>query len=459
MGALAGRLIRWLGLIVPLCLLVIWLGNGSRLGAAVEGNTAPRATAEEQKLFLPVVNTPRPLRVELQKFAQGFDTDTITDIAHAGDERLFVAQREGIIRIVWPDGTIQPEPFLDISKDVTSDTNWEEGLLGVAFHPDFPSTPYFFVAYTDLRNIRVARLTVNPLNGNQALKNSMRFLMIVRKPEWGGLPSPVHNAGDLTFGPDGYLYIPLGDGGPDPYVATDLPGDPLGNSQRLDTPLGSIARIDVDQGGLIGPDCGEGDYTIPPGNPFTGGAGCDEIWATGLRNPWRIDFDPANGNLFVSDVGEWLREEINVMPAGQGSGANYGWHCFEGNVDYRNLPKWEDPRFDQYFANCGPAENYVFPVHEYDHSRGECSLTGGVVYRGQEFPMFDGRYLFSDFCSGRIWSLAQDTTGQWQTQQVGQTPFPITTYGRDVNGEVYAGMRDPKGLTAGDVTLFKIVVK
>lgn len=456
MGTRAGRTIRWLGLIVPLCLLVVWLGGGSRLGAADE---RPRATAEERKLFLPVVNTPRPLRVELQKVATGFDTDTITDIAHAGDERLFVVQREGIIRIVWPDGTIEPQPFLDIRQDVTSDRNWEEGLLGVAFHPDYPNTPYFYIAYTDIRHVRVARVTVDPLNGNQALKNSLRFLMLIRKTEWGGAPSPVHNAGDLTFGPDGYLYIPLGDGGPDPYEATNVPGDPLQNSQRRDTLLGSIARIDVNQTGALGADCGEGDYTIPPGNPFIGDNGCDEIWATGLRNPWRIDFDPATGDLFIADVGEWLREEINFVPAGEGRAANFGWNCYEGSVDYRAQPKWDNPAFDQYFTNCRPADAYWYPVHEYDHSQGECSLTGGVVYRGQEFPFFSGRYLFSDFCSGRIWSLAQDNTGQWQTQQVGQTRFPITTYGRDVHGEVYAGMRDPQGTTDGEVTLFKIVVK
>jgi glucose/arabinose dehydrogenase len=449
-----------LGLLIPLWAIVLWLGSGPRMAAVGDSPApVPRAAAEEQRLFLPIVNTPRPLRVELQRFAKGFDTDTITDIAHAGDDRLFVAQREGLIRIVWPDGTIQPEPFLDITKDVTSNTNWEEGLLGVAFHPDYPNTPYFYIAYTDIRHIRVARVTVNPLNGNQALKNSLRFLMIIRKPEWGGLPSPVHNAGDLTFGPDGYLYIPTGDGGPDPYVATDIPGDPFKNSQRRDTMLGSILRIDVDQKGLLKADCGEGDYTIPPDNPFIGDSGCDEIWSTGLRNPWRIDFDPLNGNLFVADVGEWLREEINVMPAGLGRGANYGWNCYEGTVDYRNLSKWEDSRFDQYFTNCGPREDYVFPAHEYDHSRGECSLTGGVVYRGQEFPFFSGRYLYSDFCSGRIWTLTQDPFGGWVSQQVGQTSFPLTTYGRDVNGEVYAGMRDPKGLTDGDVTLFKIVVK
>ena len=308
---------------------------------------------------MPLVSGFPPPRVELVQFAKGFDTDTITDIANAGDERLFVVQREGLIRIVWPDGTIQPEPFLDITRDVTSNLNWEAGLLGLAFHPDYPNTPYFYVLYTDVKNIRVARLTVNPLNGNEASRNSMRFLMIIPKSIWAGQPSPVHNAGDLTFGPDGYLYIPIGDGGPDPYVATNMPGDPLNNSQRRDTALGSILRIDVNENGLTGPDCGEGDYTIPPGNPYTGGAGCDEIWLTGVRNPWRIDFDPANGNLYVADVGEWRREEITVLPAGTGSGANLGWHCFEGTVDYKAV--WDPAQFCRAVQRLRPARKLRLP--------------------------------------------------------------------------------------------------
>ncbi len=230
----------------------------------------------------------------------------------------------------------------------------------------------------------------------------------------GDQPSPVHNAGDLTFGPDGYLYIPLGDGGPDPYVATNVPGDPLNNAQRRDTMLGSILRIDVDENGLTGADCGESGYTIPPGNPFTNVNGCDEIWATGLRNPWRIDFDPANGALYVADVGEWRREEINVLPAGVGSGANFGWHCYEGTVDYKAT--WDPDQFAGYFKDCGPRENYVFPAFEYDHSQGECSLTGGMVYRGENYPFFSGNYLYTDFCTGRIWALSQAYNGDWQSR-------------------------------------------
>ncbi|MEZ4515647.1 MAG: PQQ-dependent sugar dehydrogenase [Chloroflexota bacterium] len=461
MGAKWGRRWRWLWLVIPICLTVLLLNKDVHRGSAadaVAGESSPAATTGT-RFFLPVVSAPRAPSVELDKFAQGFKTDTITDIANAGDERLFVVQREGVISIVWPDGTIDPTPFLDIRNDVTSDLNWEQGLLGLAFHPNFPETPYFYIVYTDIQHLRIAQLTVNPVNNNVALPNSMKFLMVIKKPRWDNVPSPVHNAGDLTFGPDGYLYIPIGDGGPDPYVATTVPGDPFNNSQNRGTMLGSILRIDVDGNGLTKADCGEGGYTIPPGNPFTGDSGCDEIWATGVRNPWRIDFDPATGKLFVADVGEWLREEIDVLSVNKDAGANLGWHCYEGTVDYRGLSKWDSPQFDQYFANCGTSEDYTFPVYEFDHSNGECSLTGGVVYRGSEYPFFSGRYLYSDFCTGRIWTLSQNADGQWESQRVGQTPIPITTYGRDVHGEVYVGMRDPKGQTNGDVAIYKLVVK
>lgn len=458
MRAGLGRTLRRLALVIPLCLTVFWLGSGLQTGARAEQPAAGASSIDAAALttFMPVVSGFPPPHVELVPFAIGFDTDTITDIANAGDERLFVVQREGLIRIVWPDGTIQPEPFVDLTHDVAT-INWEAGLLGLAFHPDYPAAPYFYVFYTDLRNIRVARLTVDPQNANQAIKNSMRFLMIIPKSVWGGQSSPVHNAGDLTFGPDGYLYIPIGDGGPDPYIATKQPGDPLNNAQRRDTALGSILRIDVNENGLRRPDCGIEDYTIPPDNPYIGDTGCDEIWATGLRNPWRIDFDPANGDLYIADVGEWQREEIDVLPAGTGAGANLGWHCYEGTVNYKEL--WDPIQFEGQFRNCGPREDYVFPAYEFDHSNGICSMTGGVVYRGQAYPYFSGTYLYSDFCTGRIWALEQTPAGQWQSRLAGQTQFPISTYGRDVHGEVYAGMRDPKGLTNGDVTLFKVAVK
>ncbi len=186
MGAGLGRSLRWLWLVIPICLTVLWLGVGTRTGASVD---APESAMAETKAFMPLVSGFPPPRVELQQFAKGFDTDTITDIANAGDERLFVVQREGLIRIVWPDGTIEPTPFLDISKDVTSDMNWEQGLLGLAFHPDFPNTPYFYVTYTDIAALRVARVTVDSLNGNPASANSMRFLMVIRKPEWATNPA------------------------------------------------------------------------------------------------------------------------------------------------------------------------------------------------------------------------------------------------------------------------------
>lgn len=457
MGASKRNKWRWLIIMMPVALGIVWVvaAAGARPSVVTSVENA------DELAFMPHVSAPvatptptpsptppPPPQLRLAPYAVGFDTDTITDIAHAGDGRLFVAQREGIIRIIGPNGDIYPEPFLDIRSDVMHEANWEQGLLGVAFHPNFPETPYFYVTYTDIGSVRLARLTVDPASPNKVNRTTMKQMIRVGKPPATGGPSPVHNGGDLAFGPDGYLYIPLGDGGPDPYDAKGVPGDPYNNSQRVDNLLGAILRIDVDtEDGFFQPDCGSEGYSIPSDNPYVNQFGCDEIWATGLRNPWRMSFD-IQGDLYISDVGEWKREEINFAPAGTGRGANYGWHCYEGSVSYAAL-------FPQFDGQCGPQSNYTFPVHEYDHTQGECSITGGIVYRGTQYPSLVGRYVFGDFCSHRLWTMIRDQNGEWQVDLAGMTALPYSTFGQDAAGELYVGGWD---LVSEVATVFRLVV-
>lgn len=441
MGATLHRAKRWLWLALPLLGLAVLLGAGRNARATSE--------APANAIFLPYVGKPRPPQFEFTPFAQGFGL-TITDIAHAGDDRLFVANREGKVFIVRPDGSVSPNLFLDATRLVQlgadgHDNDFEQGFLGLAFHPDFPNTPYFYFAYTTPRSVSVARGMLSATNPNQADPSSLRVLLFEEKPPASGGPSPVHNAGDLAFGPDGYLYVPLGDGGPDPYDPTGVPGDPNNNAQRRDTLLGSILRIDVNPTRGLPQDCGATNlYSVPQSNPWLGDDGCDEIWAKGLRNPWRVSIDPLNGDFYIADVGEWHREEVNVYPGNAPGGANFGWHCWEGSVDYTTL-------FPQIASTCKPNTAYVFPAHEYDHSQGECSIIGGVIYRGARWPSLYGRYFFADWCSGKLWTMLRDGS-QWKVEPAGDTVLPFSTFGEDINGELYAGVYM-------DGTLYKVTVR
>lgn len=397
--------------------------------------------------FLPVVAKPAPPTYRLVEFAPDIITDTITDIAHAGDERLFIAEREGTITIVMPDGHVLPQPFLHITG-VGYQWNWEMGFVGLVFHPDYPAVPYFYVAYTggDGR-LYLARYEVDPTNPNKALPGSRKEMMVIKKPPDGDtLPSYVHVAGDMSFGADGFLYLALGDGGPDPTSIHGVPGDPFNNSQRLNTLWGKILRIDVDGNSPVAPDCGGQGYTIPPDNPYVGQGGCDEIWMTGLRNPWRFSFDRLTGDMWIGDVGEWHGEEINFIPAGTGRGANFGWHCWEGTVDYTI----EHPELA---LQCGPDDKYTFPIHEYNHAQSDCSVVGGFVYRGAEHPALQGYYVYGDFCTGRLWHLKRQD-GQWVNTPVGGAGFHVSTFGENVHGELFVGEWVSPGHDNG---LYKVV--
>lgn len=327
-----------------------------------------------------------------------------TFLTNAGDSRLFVLEQAGRIRII-EDGVLLPEPFLDITNRVGSSGS-EQGLLGLAFHPDYispggPGEGHFYVNYTDLNgDTHISRFSVISGEPNQADPGSELNYLTVDQPY------PNHNGGMLAFGPDGYLYAGLGDGG--------LAGDPLNAGQDLGNLLGKLLRLDVD----AQPDV----YTIPPDNPFVGQTEAQpEIWAYGLRNPWRFSFDRLTGDLFVADVGQNMWEEINVQPAGSLGGENYGWRIMEASHCYQS-------------GTCDQS-GLVLPIFEYDHTQG-CSVTGGYMYRGVDFPEMTGNYLMADYCSGIIWRLFPDGD-RWQADIVLDSALIISSFGEDANGELY----------------------
>lgn len=313
-----------------------------------------------------------------------------------GSSRLFIVEQAGVIRI-FQNGELLAQPFLDIRQRVGSRGN-EQGLLGLAFHPAYAENGFFYVNYTDQNGDTViARFSVTPEDMNRANAQSEKLLLKVDQPYAN------HNGGAVVFGPDGYLYLGLGDGGSG--------GDPQGNAQSLRTHLGKILRLDVDGGD---------PYAIPAGN-MTGEA-LPEIWAYGLRNPWRFSFDRHNGDLYIADVGQNAWEEVNFLAAGSPAGANFGWDYREGLHPYEGQ---------------APASlSLIEPVAEYDHFQG-CSVTGGYVYRGERLPAWNGVYLYGDYCSGLIWGLLRDQDGVWQTRILFETDANISSFGEDAQGELY----------------------
>jgi len=320
-------------------------------------------------------------------------------IFHAGDGsgRLFILEQGGVIRI-FKEGKLLDTPFLDI-RDRVSDGS-EQGLLGLAFHPQYDQNGYFFINCTDSNGDTViARYRVSDDDPNLVdLSSEVRILFIPQ-------PYANHNGGMIAFGPDGYLYAGLGDGG--------AAGDPQNNGQSLVSLLGTILRIDIDGGS---------PYSIPPDNPFQAGQGRGEIWAFGLRNPWRFSFDRLTGDLYIGDVGQNQWEEIDYIPAGGPSGLNFGWSYFEGNHPFR--------------GTAGTGASFIPPIAEYDHNQG-CSVTGGVVYRGPELPEWQGVYLFGDYCSGRVWALIKDGQGGWREKILYENLGRISSFGGDEWGNIY----------------------
>jgi glucose/arabinose dehydrogenase len=374
-------------------------------------------------IYLPLVGNgaPMPSQVHLTPVATGLSA--ITDLTHAGDGRLFIAEQGGRVRIL-KEGVLLANPFLDLSGRIAC--CGERGLLGLAFHPSYATRGHFFVNYTylaagsELRS-RVSRFSVSAASADVADPASEVILLEYEQPYTN------HNGGALHFGAGGYLYIATGDGGGS--------YDPQGNAQNTGNLLGKILRVDVDTTTGAAPDCGlaaGGNYRIPEGNPLADGSkgACDEIWAYGLRNPWRFSFDPQSGDLWIADVGQGAREEINVQTAASAGGENYGWDCWEGTV--RNTANDPSPI-------CASNPPVQAPLYEYDHSGGKCSITGGDVYRGAAYPQLQGLYFFADFCSGELWALRRTTLRPAVTElaTTGATLINPRTFGQDSAGELY----------------------
>jgi glucose/arabinose dehydrogenase len=348
---------------------------GACAGPTTSPSPSPTATPTTAPTAGPTSSaTPGPSAagdsIALEVVADLLDSPVEVTSAGDGTGRIFVVEQGGSIRIVADDG-LAAEPFLDVSDRVSS--GGERGLLGLAFHPDFPADPRFFVDYTDIQGDTViSSFTVDPATPDRADPASELVLLTIPQPYAN------HNGGAIAFGTDGMLYIAMGDGGSG--------GDPEGNGQRLDTLLGKILRIDV-----LGPDAtAASPYAVPDDNPYVGDADAlPEIWLSGLRNPWRIRVDAATGDLWIGDVGQGAWEEIDVIRSGT-SGQNLGWNTMEGSHCFATDP-------------C-ETDGLTLPVSEYDHDAG-CSIVGGVVARGPAVPGIDGRYLFSDYCSGTIWTI------------------------------------------------------
>lgn len=339
------------------------------------------------------------------------------------DNRLFVVQQSGTIRILNTDGTFQSTNFLNIADRVNF--NGEMGLLGLAFHPDFASNRYFYVYYNRAgRTITVSRFTANATNPSTADSSTEKVMMSIPKSETN------HNGGSIHFGADGYLYISTGDGGGG--------GDPNNNGQNKNSLLGKLLRIDVNS---------NNPYNIPADNPYVGVDGADEIWSYGLRNGWKFSFDRTTNNIWIADVGQNLIEEINRVSATTPA-VNYGWRCYEGNNAYNT-------------SGCANASTMTFPVVDYDHSGGKCSVTGGYVYRGNLYPDLAGKYIFADFCSQQI-GILDGTAITWSPAFSGNS---FTTFGEDNQKQLYVAASNGKifkvkssNLSVSDIATNQILV-
>jgi len=385
---------RRAGLVVAVAVFPLLAAAAGRL--ALEPESARRAAAA------PVVT--------LEPVASGLGQ--ITGITNARDDRLFVTVQTGQI-LILSNGQALATPFLDISSKITC--CGERGLLSVAFHPNYANNGFFFVYYTDLGgDIAIARYRRSALDANQAEPTSGVVLLSIPHPGFGN-----HNGGQLQFGPDGFLYVGTGDGG--------SANDPPCNAQRTDVLLGKLLRIDVDQNVNAPPF-----YGIPPENPYgEPGGPRDEIWATGLRNPWRFGFDRLTGDLWIGDVGQGEREEIDFQPYSSHGGENYGWKIMEGT-------RCGDGGSSACPADVPPcgSPTFVAPKYEYTHAApgvANCAVIGGFVYRGGRAPSIAGRYVYGDLCSGRLWA---------DTDLLSPAAPNVSTFGEDLAGDLYLGTQN-----------------
>lgn len=342
--------------------------------------------------------------LELQLAASGLSSPVYLTYADHTSGRLFIVEQGGQVRIL-KNGALLSTPFLDIHTRVLF--SGERGLLSIAFPPDFAAKMHFYVYYTQLDgNNRIARFSLSS-NPDVADPASEQLVLEFSHPTYSN-----HNGGQLAFGPDGFLYVGTGDGGGG--------GDPFGNAQNPASLLGKLLRLDVESGSAT--------YSIPANNPYVRTSGYrGEIWALGLRNPWRFSFDSQTHNLFIADVGQDREEEIDFQSATSTGGENYGWNILEGVLCYPSG------------NNCPPPAHYSAPVWTYDHGTNDsigCSITGGYVYRGSAYPRMNGIYFYSDYCTGTLWGL-QPVSGSWQNKELLKTGANISSFGQDPQGEVY----------------------
>ena len=369
----------------------LWVGFGYARSRLIQDT--PAAGSRYAAYIDPWAN------VKLTPFESGFELPVYLANAGDGSGRVFVVEKAGRIKVI-KDGKTLEEPFLDIVRKVGSKGS-EQGLFSVAFHPRYSENGRFFVNYTDLGGDTIISEFHGGKDPDRADSAGERIILKIRQP------ASNHNGGQLQFGPDGYLYIGTGDGGSF--------GDPSGNGQDLDTLLAKMLRIDVDGGG---------PYRIPADNPFKGVSGArPEIWAYGLRNPWRFSFDSETGDMYIADVGEGKWEEVDFQPGGSRGGQNYGWNLLEGSHKFK-LPDGYDTR------------GLTFPVVEYSHDEG-CSVTGGYVYRGKKSPGLNGTYFFSDYCTGRLWGLRKKSDDSWEWAKFLDTGLSVSSFGVDESGEIY----------------------
>jgi len=385
------RLLRGISIVALLALSTVLLECGGSSSSPAPPAPAPPAAPPPPS---------GPLVLTLTPVLSGLNSPVDLQNAADGSGRLVVVEQQGQIRIV-SNNSLVPTPFLDITSLV--DFGGEKGLLGLAFHPAYSQNRRFFVNYDRVVSGQmqtvIAEFQTSASNPNQADPNSQRILFTVNQP------FPNHKGGQLAFGPDGFLYIGLGDGG--------SAGDPLGNAQNRQVLLGKMLRIDVDH---TSPGL---QYAIPSDNPFLNGVDRGEVWAYGLRNPWRFSFDVPSGRLFVADVGQDKFEEIDILQ----KGGNFGWNIMEGLHCFKPS------------SGCNMT-GLILPITEYDHSQGD-AVIGGYVYRGPAIPRLSGTYLFSDFESGTIWGLTENSTGQWTRSQLIAGGRNISSFGRDEAGELY----------------------
>lgn len=340
--------------------------------------------------------------VRFVEMASGLSQPLLITNANDGSGRLFVIQRAGQI-LIYKNGAFLSTPFLNIQPIVNSSGS-EQGLLALAFHPEYETSGRFYTLHTDQnRSIVLSVFTRSGINPDQADPTSRVTLLTISKLYTN------HNGGTLAFGPDGYLYLSTGDGGSG--------GDPENNAQNLNSLLGKILRLDVSS---------PSSYSIPATNPFHNSPNPSvrkEIWAYGLRNPWRFSFDRLTGDMYIGDVGQTTREEINFQAASSQGGENYGWRVMEGSLCYNPS------------TGCSQSGK-VLPVAEYDHTLG-CSVTGGHVYRGTQYQQMRGYYFYGDFCSGRVYTLHYDPVNGWRSALASDTTYTISTFGEDEQGELY----------------------